>query len=192
MDKRNVEETRNAILEAAKELMMECEDPGQVTARGITTKAGVNLAMINYCFGSKEALLFQVFQKMQEEASMENPNFAKILNSRKSPKEKLIEVTVESAKFMLANEAASKAIVKYVLLERPISGERGSVPLIMEYFQGKKSEMECRKIAFELSALQELVILRHEELKEVCGIDLKNEKDLRNLVTEHVNRYLHE
>lgn len=190
MDKRNSEETKNAILAAAIELVCECSDVGEVTAREITKRAGVNLAMINYCFGSKEALIYEVFDRMKKEAAKENPNFYKIIHSKLSPKEKLIELHVEATKFMLEHLSICRAVMKYILLERPLDGDRGSLIYIMAHFDGKKSEGECRRIAYELSGLHELLILRSKELKEICGTDLKDEKVLRKIVTEHVERYL--
>lgn len=190
MDKRNSEETKKAILEAARQLVCEYEDLNQVTAREITKRAGVNLAMINYCFGSKEALFYEVFEKMKEEAAKENPYFYEIIHSKRSPKEKLIELHVEATKFMLEHLSMCRAVMKYILLERPVDGDRGSLIYIMAHFNGKKSEGECRRIAFELSGLHELLILRAEELEEVCGVDLKDEKVVRKIVTEHVERYL--
>ena len=62
--KRDLEKTRAALIEAAEKLMGQCEDPNEVTARAITKEAGVNLAMINYCFGSREELLFEAQQEV--------------------------------------------------------------------------------------------------------------------------------
>ena len=52
MDKRNLEITKLALLDAAEKLMTGCDDPALVTSRTIAKEAGVNAAMINYCYGS--------------------------------------------------------------------------------------------------------------------------------------------
>ena len=36
MDKRNIDHTKKALLEAAEKLMTECSDPSEVTSRAIT------------------------------------------------------------------------------------------------------------------------------------------------------------
>ena len=87
MDKRNIEATREALLQAAGRLMTACSDPSEVTSRAITKEAGVNLAMINYCFGSREALLFEVFSRLQHEAEQQNPVFRSIVQSEMPPKQ---------------------------------------------------------------------------------------------------------
>src|SRR5471032_1898090 len=55
-------ETRRRILEAAEELFMQHGFEG-ASMRLLTTKAGVNLAAVNYHFGSKDALIEAVFQR---------------------------------------------------------------------------------------------------------------------------------
>lgn len=55
-------ETRNRILDAAEELFVE-HGLDATSMRMITTKAGVNLAAVNYHFGSKGSLIQEVFQR---------------------------------------------------------------------------------------------------------------------------------
>src|ERR1043165_10261072 len=42
-----------------------------VSVRDITAEAGVNLASVNYHFGSKEALLFEIFRRRTAELNRE-------------------------------------------------------------------------------------------------------------------------
>jgi AcrR family transcriptional regulator len=55
-------ETRNRILDAAEELFVE-HGLDATSMRMITSKAGVNLAAVNYHFGSKGSLIQEVFQR---------------------------------------------------------------------------------------------------------------------------------
>ena len=55
-------ETRTRILDAAEELFMLHGFEG-TSMRLLTTKAGVNLAAVNYHFGSKDALIEAVFRR---------------------------------------------------------------------------------------------------------------------------------
>src|SRR5258708_28663780 len=55
-------ETRTRILDAAEELFMQHGFEG-TSMRPLTTKAGVNLAAVNYHFGSKHALIEAVFRR---------------------------------------------------------------------------------------------------------------------------------
>lgn len=55
-------ETRTRILDAAEELFMQHGFEG-TSMRELTAKAGVNLAAVNYHFGSKDALIEAVFRR---------------------------------------------------------------------------------------------------------------------------------
>src|SRR5918995_5698455 len=55
-------ETRTRILDAAEELFMQHGFEG-TSMRQLTTQAGVNLAAVNYHFGSKDALIEAVFRR---------------------------------------------------------------------------------------------------------------------------------
>ncbi|MGH8704715.1 MAG: TetR/AcrR family transcriptional regulator, partial [Burkholderiales bacterium] len=55
-------ETQVRILEAAEELFMQHGFEG-TSMRLLTAKAGVNLAAVNYHFGSKDALIEAVFRR---------------------------------------------------------------------------------------------------------------------------------
>ena len=54
------DQTRTAILTAAEKLWAE-RSFGEVTMRDIVAAAGVNLAAVNYHFGSKDELLAELF-----------------------------------------------------------------------------------------------------------------------------------
>src|SRR5262245_56314797 len=55
-------ETRTRILDAAEELFMQHGFEG-TSMRVLTAKAGVNLAAVNYHFGSKDALIDALFRR---------------------------------------------------------------------------------------------------------------------------------
>lgn len=188
--KRDLEATKKALLRAAKALMTECEDSDELTSRVIAGRAGVNPAMINYCYGSREGMLYEVFKQLLDDAQKARPDLAQTLCSEREPKEKVILLHYGMMKLMIANFSYSRAITKYVLLNRTDGVGMESLPFITEHFAGRRSEEECRLISFELSSLHELAVLRHEELSEMCGIDLKNDETLLKYVKESVERFL--
>jgi AcrR family transcriptional regulator len=55
-------DTKESLLDAAEHLFVE-NGIGSTSLRAITTAAGVNLAAVNYHFGSKEALVGAVFER---------------------------------------------------------------------------------------------------------------------------------
>ena len=189
MNKRNLDVTKSSLLSATERLMTKLGDPAQVTSRVIAREAGVNQAMINYCFGSREALLYAAFEKMQSEAQRSNPTFEQILRENSSPKQKLIALYCESVKMILKYLPYIKAVTKYALLTRSITAGRTFL-FVKEYYAGERTDGECRLISYEISSLHELAVLRHEELKEVCGIDLADEIERKKFVETHINMLL--
>ena len=60
--------TRDRIFLAAERLFA-TRGFADVSVRDITTEAGVNLAAVNYHFGSKDALLFEIFTTRSAEVN---------------------------------------------------------------------------------------------------------------------------
>ncbi len=188
--KRNLDSTRNLLLQAAEKLMMNCNEASQVTSRAIAKESGVNLAMINYCFGSREGLLYEVFKKNLSDVQKNDAGFMKIMLSDISPKEKLAELHFKMMRLMIANFKISQAVTKFILFNRNEDFGMESLPFIAEHFKGRKSVEECKLIAFELTSLHELAVLRHETLKSSCDIDLTKDNTLKQYICQNVDRFL--
>jgi len=62
--------TKAAVLTAAERLFA-LDGFQNVSVRDITAEAGVNLASVNYHFGSKDALLFEIFRRRTAEMNRE-------------------------------------------------------------------------------------------------------------------------
>ncbi|MBR3759456.1 MAG: TetR/AcrR family transcriptional regulator [Ruminococcus sp.] len=188
--KRNLDSTRNLLLQAAEKLMMNCNEPSEVTSRVIAKESGVNLAMINYCFGSREGLLYEVFKKNLSDVQKNDAGFMKIMLSDISPKEKLAELHFKMMRLMISNFKISQAVTKFILFNRNEDFGMESLPFIAEHFKGKKSMDECKLIALELTSLHELAVLRHETLKSSCDIDLTEDNTLKQYICQNVDRFL--
>ncbi|MBP1566093.1 MAG: TetR/AcrR family transcriptional regulator [Oscillospiraceae bacterium] len=188
--KRNLEITKNALLNATARLMMNCDDANEVTSRAIAKESGVNLAMINYCFGSREGLLYEVFKKILNDVQASDPEFVELISSELSPKQKLVELHFKMMKLMISNYSYSKAITKYILFNRDSDVGMESLPFIAEHYSGRKTYNECRLIAFELTGMHELAVLNYEKIKDCCDIDLTDDEVLKNYILRNVNRFL--
>lgn len=190
MEKRDLQATRNSLINAAEELLRECEAPEEVTSRRIAARAGATPAMINYCFGSREALLYEVFRRMLTKARQARPELDEVLCSSLSAEDKLIEIHFMLMELMVENPRISSAVTRFILFDRDIRSGLDSLPLVMEHFGNRKSEKECRLITFELTSLHELAVLRKNDIRESCGIDLDDKTQLRRFVEDNVRRFL--
>ena len=181
--------TKDKLLEATFLLMEEADDPLAVTSRQIADRAGVKPSMINYCFGSRENLIYQTFQKQYLDFLKEEP-IAELIASDISPKELLKKLHFIVAKCLVENPKFTKAISPFVLFERDLSKESFSFPYVKKHYAGRKTDRECRLIAYELSSMMQLMICRKDDLKRDFGIDLNNDKELKKYIDMRVDLLL--
>ena len=181
--------TRRKLLDACDQLISSSEEPMKVTSRQIAAESGVQAAMINYCFGSRERLIYEVFLRKYENA-MQDADILTIINSSKSPKDKLKDLHFIIASFLVNNYSFTKAITGFVLFDRDLSKESFSYGLVKEHFNGKKTDTDCRMIAYELSTMMQLVVFRYEDMREHMGLDLEDEDQLRKYIDMRVDLLL--
>ena len=181
--------TKEKLVDATFALMEEADDPLNVTSRQIADRAGTKPSMINYCFGSRENLIYQTFQKQYLDFLKEEP-IAELIASDISPKELLKKLHFIVAKCLVENPKFTKAISPFVLFERDLSKESFSFPYVKKHYAGRKTDRECRLIAYELSSMMQLMICRKDDLKRDFGIDLNNDKELKKYIDMRVDLLL--
>ena len=181
--------TKEKLISATFALMEEADDPMGVTSRQIAGRAGVKPSMINYCFGSRENLIYQTFQKQYLDFLKEEP-IAELIASDISPKELLKKLHFIVAKCLVENPKFTKAISPFVLFERDLSKESFSFPYVKKHYAGKKTDKECRLIAYEMSSMMQLIICRKDDIKRDFGIDLNKDKELKKYIDMRVDLLL--
>jgi AcrR family transcriptional regulator len=181
--------TKEKLIDATFALMEELDDPLNVTSRQIADRAGAKPSMINYCFGSRENLIYQTFQK-QYLSFLKEKEVEKILSSDLPPKDLLKKLHFIVAKCLVDNPKFTKAISGFVLFSRDLSQESFSFPYVKKHYAGKKTDKECRLIAYELSSMMQLIICRKEDIKASFGIDLDNDKELKKYIDMRVDLLL--
>ena len=85
--------TKAAVFNAAERLFA-LNGFQNVSVRDITAEAGVNLASVNYHFGSKDALLFEIFRRRTAELNRERARMLHEANDRhqgKPPAREILE-----------------------------------------------------------------------------------------------------
>jgi len=73
--------TKAAVF-AAAEALFALHGFQNVSVRDITAEAGVNLASVNYHFGSKDALLYEIFRRRTTELNRERARLLHVANDR--------------------------------------------------------------------------------------------------------------
>ena len=181
--------TKSKLIEAAFCLMEESDDPLNVTSRQIAERAGTKPSMINYCFGSRENLLYETFQKQYLDF-LNEAEVSKLIASDLAPKDLLKKLHFIVAKCLVENPKFTKAITGHVLFARDLGKESFSFPYVKKHYAGRKTDKECRLIAYELSSMMQLLIYRKEDIRESFGIDLDNEKQLKKYINMRIDLLL--
>lgn len=181
------ENQKVALLKATIELLEESKQPEKVTSRQIAAMAGVNLAMINYYFGSKNELISQAVSKILDiSASV----FQSHGNSSESSKEQLRHIFREICHVVVKFKRYTKICVPHLLLEDEITLPQYILPEIRDHFGVKKNETECRIIAYELVSFLQLAFYRSDAFLRYTGIDLTKESTVNELIDWELERLL--
>lgn len=181
--------TKEKLIDATFALMEEADDPLNVTSRQIAERAGTKPSMINYCFGSRENLIYQTFQK-QYMGFLKDKEIEKLLASDLAPKDLLKKLHFAVAKCLVENQKFTKAITPYVLFNRDLSQESFSFPYVKKHYAGKKTDKECRLIAYEMSSMMQLIVCRKDDIKRDFGIDLTKDKELKKYIDMRIDLLL--
>ena len=183
--------TKEKLLDATFALMEEADDPLAVTSRQIAERAGTKPSMINYCFGSRENLIYQTFQK-QYMGFLNEKEVAKIIASDLPPKDVLKMLHFTVAKCLVDNPKFTKAITPFVLFNRDLSQESFSYAYVKKHYAGRKTDKECKLIAYEMSSMMQLIVCRKDDIKKDFGIDLNKEKELKKYIDMRIDLLLGE
>ena len=181
--------TKAKLIDATFALMEELDDPLNVTSRQIADRAGAKPSMINYCFGSRENLIYQTFQQ-QYMSFLKDKEIEKLIASDLAPKDLLKKLHFAVAKCLIENPKFTKAITGHVLFNRDLSQESFSFPYVKKHYADKKTDKECRLIAYELSAMMQLIVFRKDDIRESFGINLDNDKELQKYIDMRVDLLL--
>ena len=136
---------------------------GDITVREICKKAGVNVASINYYFGSKDNLLKEVekhysnlLYKIQNEIIMDNS---------RGPREKLIDWADALMKFVLDYPALIMLVTNLVLEDQSYN------PEIIDKFLGSLELKEnIQEIIYSLTKIEDKEILNFKYMQLFSGI----------------------
>lgn len=180
-------DTRQKLIEATKKLLTSGTLPKTLTAREISNAAGTNLAMINYCFQSKDELLKIAVDEIVAEEFQEH---AQIRSEDISPKEQLRELLIHICDAMVKYRELTRLTIPYLLLNAEISLPLDILPFVTAHFKKRKSETECRVIAFQLVYTLQLIFYREEDFCKYCGIDITKEKQLHDFLDAQLDLYL--
>lgn len=184
----NEANAKEKIFQAAMELVSS-ETPDQnITTRDIASKAGVNLALINYYYQSKENLLSQVVGTMMGsiiEKSVQN-DFA---NADAEVRLRSMLLSTAAAAFKYRN--ICKIAVSLELKSGCENSCKVVMPLLREIF-GKRSESDLKIIALQLMMPFHHIVLKPEQYNRYLDTDFFDETKRNQKINQMVDCILSE
>lgn len=167
------ENVKDQLIQATIKLLTESDNPSKITARQIVNEAGANLAMINYYFSSKDELVNMAVNKIMADRARELKD---IKDSNMIAKQKLMEFLTTMSDITTDFSELTKPTIPYLLLEGEIKLPYDILPMVKECCGDKRSETECRIIAYQLISFSQLVFYRSSDFLKYTGIDISNKK----------------
>ena len=174
-------DSREAIIQAAIQLIGEKgERMEEITVREICARAQVGLGLVNYHFGSKEALLDLCVERMVNGVVA---HFAAVREKTEGlpPFEKLEFLGNMTFGFLFAHEALARISVLSDL-KQPDGDDnthrtyRAYLPLVAACRPDWPEEVVREKTFFLITVMQQ-AFLRHRQIKETLGTDLNIEAE---------------
>lgn len=180
------DETRKQLINATIKLLSTVDNPEKITARQISGEAKTNLAMINYCFGSKDELIKLAADSI---ISAEFRQYA-ASDPALAPKAKLKNLLYHICGVTIKYGAITRLTVPHILLTAPIEIPGELLPYIKEHFNGTRDETYCRILAYEMISFFQIVFYRAKDFYNYSGLNIENEPELKVLIDHQVDMLL--
>lgn len=183
------ENVKEQLMQAAIKLLTNSKDPCKITARQIAAEASANLAMINYYYSSKDGLINEAVNSIIETRA----GSLKDISAKNIPgKQKLYEFLVTMSDILLEYADIARASIPYLLLEGDIVLPYYILPLIKECYHNKRSEEECRLLAYQLISFLQLVFYRMNDFMKFSGIDIEHKQQRDQMLQSYIDFYFRE
>lgn len=181
------QETTRILIDTTKQLLTDGTPLETITARKISSVAGTNLAMINYNFKSKDELLKIavdeiIIEEFNQYSNVETPS--------RTAKEQLRELLIHVCDVMIKYRDLTKLSIPYLMLHDEISLPLDILPYIKMHFGTKKSETDCRVIAFQMIYTMQLIFYRAEDFRKYSGIDITKKQQLQDFLNAQLDLFL--
>ncbi len=167
-------DAREKIISAVRELLSEGFPVGDITVRIIAQRAGVGIGTVSYHFHSKDKLIYEVIAGQMA-------NLAERLSPREgvgTPFERLKHFFYQTAELALQYREIFRVQLSYEILNSDLSICYYITPLLKEYFDGSKSDLEIKIIALQMISVMQVILLKMEEFQRYSGINIQDTKQM--------------
>jgi AcrR family transcriptional regulator len=170
-------DARRALIEAAQAILA-VKPAGKLTVREVASRAGCDVAMVNYYFGSKEGLLTAALDDALDEM---NRVLASVTQSEGTLAEKMANLVREPILAMGERRHLPRLIIGQVLLERGKRADRYIASMGVSYLEavealveegirsGSFRKVDARSLVYSFSAIPAFFFLMAPVLERVLG-----------------------
>jgi AcrR family transcriptional regulator len=164
-------DAKEQILDATVKLLLDAKDPENITVRDIAAAAGVQLAMINYYFHSKDELLYQAVGVLRNKMAGDWLS-VKGKGRKMNPYMRLREMLIALCGMSVKYSQYMRLTVEYELTRAEIVSTQHTLPLIREICGDKRSETAIRITAYEIISTLQLIFFRAKDISAYLGFDV--------------------
>lgn len=167
------QETKERLIQATSELLNEIDDINKITAREITSRAGVGLGSINYHFHNKDNLLNEAVMRITR-ATADRWLILGETEGR-NPVERIKMLIRETSKILLRYPKFAEFSIWYALQHGDFTVSQLLLPLLREFYGPDKDEQTIRVISFQIVVALQVAFVRRQEFRRYCEIDVYND-----------------
>jgi len=164
-------DAKEQILDTTVKLLKDSKDPESITVRDIAVAAGVQLAMINYYFRSKDELMYQAVVVIRNKMAGDWLS-AKGKDKEMNPYMRFREMCIALCAMSVKYSKYIRLTVEYELTKAEIVSTQHTLPLIREICGDKRSETSIRITAYEIISTLQLIFFRAKDISAYLGFDV--------------------
>lgn len=175
--------TKEKILKVTRDIIAE-EGFQNITIRKIANRAGVNVAAVNYHFGSKDAVINESLKTVTDELKY---TFDFLKNSKEDPQTKLSVFIVNYTEMILKYPDLLKNVINLAIHNKPLDRQieymtflqTDGIEILKQTITEIRPDLDeftiYIKILHLLSGLS-FPFLMGDQIKKIMGFDLYNEE----------------
>jgi len=179
-------DAKDKLLKAAIELLEETEDTDRITVRQIAQRAGVNAALINYHYQSREKLLFAAIGEVMVQVM---DAFRRPPGPDETPKQRVKSMLLELCEVGMQHEKLMRVGAKYQLMSGEFSPAGYLLPALRAAYPDRGEEA-LRLMALELFIVTNAVLLHCSTVFSFTGLDIADAPQRSRLVDTLIDLYL--
>ena len=164
----NTPDAKERIMNTVVRLMLEGKDMSKVTNREIAALAGVNSALLNYYYQSKENLLNQAVGICMAEMTGE---LMGQITKDEAPVRRLKGFLYGISKFAVENRFLSELSITGELKNGNENTVGTILPILRELYGSGKTELELKLVALQIVVPLQVILLNRDAYRRNLGKD---------------------